>query len=283
MLARRRRHLLRADRRAPQAQPRAGRLHLRPPLRPRARPRRVRRDASCCALRTASASCRCSTSIGGRRRTTARSSSLEPGELVVAVRLPAPPDASAYLRRRRAAGVLVPARLGRGRAPCRRAHARRGGCGEHPAGARPGRPARRAARATRRAPGSGRCSRRSSSAPSAAAADAQASRARRVVTARMSAMWASRRACGAVCSSSCRILDLSQAAPDLACDRERAPDQIGVGNAVDVRLVGGVEREPEPALLRDPHPEERRRRRDVLVDPRERQAGASAPRGPSAP
>ena len=44
LLARRRRHLLRADRRPPQAQPRARRLHLRAPVRPRARARRVRRD-----------------------------------------------------------------------------------------------------------------------------------------------------------------------------------------------------------------------------------------------
>ena len=48
--------------------------------------------------RAAPASCRCSSSTGARRPRTARSLALEPGELVVAVRLPAPPDASAYLR-----------------------------------------------------------------------------------------------------------------------------------------------------------------------------------------
>ena len=47
---------------------------------------------------TASASCRCSSSIAGRPRTTARSSRSPSGEIVVAVRLPAPPQASVYLR-----------------------------------------------------------------------------------------------------------------------------------------------------------------------------------------
>ena len=115
LLARRRRHLLRADRRPPQAQPRAGRLHLGAPVRPRARPGAPAARPSPCASPAASASCRCSSSTGGRPRTTARCSTLAPGELVVEVRLPAPPDGVDLRARRRAPGVLVPARVrGRG-------------------------------------------------------------------------------------------------------------------------------------------------------------------------
>ena len=75
---------------------------------------------------------------------------LAPGELVTAVRLPAPPDASAYERageRRRS----LPARLGRGRAPRRRGPARRRRRRQHPAGARPEPIRSRACRAIRRA------------------------------------------------------------------------------------------------------------------------------------
>ena len=85
---------------------------------------------------------------------------LAPGELVTAVRLPAPPDASVVPACSGAAGVLVPARRGRGRAARGRRASRGGGRRQRPAGARPGRPARRPARATRRAPGSVRCWRR---------------------------------------------------------------------------------------------------------------------------
>ena len=74
MLARRRRHLLRPDRRPPQAQPGGRRLHLGPPLRPRAGARRRAARRSSCARPRASGSCRCSSSTAGRPRTTARSS-----------------------------------------------------------------------------------------------------------------------------------------------------------------------------------------------------------------
>ena len=70
------------------------------------------------------------------------------GELVVAVRLPAPPDASVYLRTGERQAFSFPlvsvaaARTGDDD------HARRRGRRQHPARARPGRPARRAARAS---------------------------------------------------------------------------------------------------------------------------------------
>ena len=98
LLARRRRHVLRADRRPPQARPRAGRLHLGAPVRPRAGARGLRGDGRGSLVGWRPGACRCSTSTG---RPTAENRSLltlEPGELVVAVRLPAPPDASAYRR-----------------------------------------------------------------------------------------------------------------------------------------------------------------------------------------
>ena len=70
---------------------------------------------------------------------------LEPGEIVVAVQLPAPPDASTYLRTGERQAFSFPlvsvaaARRGDD------AHPRRSRRRQHPARARPGRPARRAA------------------------------------------------------------------------------------------------------------------------------------------
>ena len=88
-------------------------------------------------------------------------------------------------------------------------------------------------------------------------------------------MWTSMRAGRAIRSDSCAILDLADPGPELGCDRERVADQVGVGNAVDVRLVRGVEREPEaPGPVGLAHPEERRRHRDVLVDAGQREACA---------
>ncbi len=98
VLARRRRHLLRPDRRPPQAQPGGGRLHLRPPVRPRAGARR-RRGATV-VVRSADGERELPLLELYRRPTEDNRSlvTLAVGEIVVAVRLPAPPDASVYLR-----------------------------------------------------------------------------------------------------------------------------------------------------------------------------------------
>src|SRR4029078_12506083 len=65
------------------------------------------------------------------------------------------------------------------------------------------------------------------------------------------------------------ILDRGEPVPDLRGDGERTTDQVGVGDAVDIRFVGGVEREAEThGAIRESHPEDRRSSRDVLVDPR---------------
>ncbi len=107
LLARRRRHLLRADRRPPQAQPQAGRLHLgasRPTSRPRSPPAA---RASSCARRGEPRARRCSTSTGIPTEDNRSLLTLESGEIVSEVRLPAPPDglglprASASARRSR--------------------------------------------------------------------------------------------------------------------------------------------------------------------------------------
>ena len=96
LLARRRRHLLRADRRPPQAQPPARRLHLGPSLRPRARPRGLRRDGRRAVRRRRA---RLPLLELYRRPTDEPLAlTLAAGELVTTVRLPAPPDASVYLR-----------------------------------------------------------------------------------------------------------------------------------------------------------------------------------------
>ena len=119
LLARRRRHLLRADRRPPQAQPRARRLHLGASVRPRAGPRRLRRDGR--------------RALGGRRARAAAARPLPPPDRGRPVAADARPgrarDGRAAARAagrlglragRRAAGVLVPARRRRRRAARRR-------------------------------------------------------------------------------------------------------------------------------------------------------------------
>ena len=163
LLARRRRHVLRADRRPPQAQPRAGRLHLRAPVRSRAGARGVRRDGRRRGRRTGSVSCRCSSSTGGRPTTTGRCSRSLTASSSPRCGSPLPPDASAYLRAGERQAFSFPL--------VSVAAARRGDAtsGSSP----PGWPTSRASstrptrspgcRATRRARGSGRCSRRSSS------------------------------------------------------------------------------------------------------------------------
>ena len=167
LLARRRRHLLRADRRPPQAQPRARRLHLGAPVRPRAGARGA--AARRCVVRSAGGRARAAAARAlppADRATTGRCSTLAPGELVTAVgcrrrptRRPTCAPASG--------GVLVPAASRRRRRQRRRACAwSRRGVANVPRELDPRRPARRPARATRRAPGSATCSRRSSSAPS---------------------------------------------------------------------------------------------------------------------
>ena len=98
LLAGGRRHLLRADRRPPQARPRGRRLHLRGSLGPRRAPswRSTRRCASR-ALRGERIVP--IAELYGRPSEGHRSSvQLARGELITAVELPAPPDASAYER-----------------------------------------------------------------------------------------------------------------------------------------------------------------------------------------
>ena len=67
------------------------------------------------------------------------------------------------------------------------------------------------------------------------------------------------------------ILDLTDARPEIGRAGEGSPDQVGVGRPVDVRLVRGIQREPEAAShVRLAHPEQRQRHPDVGVDARER-------------
>ena len=68
------------------------------------------------------------------------------------------------------------------------------------------------------------------------------------------------------------ILDLPDPDPQLRCGGERRADQVGVAHVVDVRLVGCVQREAETAgHVGLTHPEQRRRHRDVGMDPCQRQ------------
>ena len=280
LLARRRRHLLRADRRPPQARPRAGRLHLRAPVRPRARARRVRRDgrSSAAARRHARAAAARALPAPDGRRPLARRRSRQ-GELVTGVRLPAPPDASAYERARRARRVLVPARLGRGRPPRRgdRASSRPGSRTSPSSSTRP-----------TRSPGSGQ-----------PAARLEAPRARDARRARRRPQPPS---CGVVTASTLARCDEPEGAalgappervvvlrprgelPEVAGRDEQLADLVG-RVAVPVRaLVAGVEREADDAerVRRMPHPEHRRRHRQVLVDPEERDRVRRAPWRPAA-
>ena len=98
LLARRRRHLLRADRRPPQARPRGRGLHLGRALRPRRRAARARRERARRGRRPGERSCRSPSSTRGRREDHRSAVQLARGELITAVELPAPPDASAYER-----------------------------------------------------------------------------------------------------------------------------------------------------------------------------------------
>ena len=72
LLAGRRRHLLRPDRRPPQARPRGRGLHLGRALRPRRRAARARRAAFTSRARPGGAACPSPSSTRGRARTTAR-------------------------------------------------------------------------------------------------------------------------------------------------------------------------------------------------------------------
>ena len=97
LLAGRRRHLLRADRRPPQARPRGRRLHLGRALGPRRRAAGARREGRITGA-AASGACRSPSSTGARAPDHRSALQLARGELITAVELPAPPDASAYER-----------------------------------------------------------------------------------------------------------------------------------------------------------------------------------------
>ena len=99
LLAGGRRHLLRADRRPPQARPRGRATASR--SRPRTSPARCSRStpgSASSGARAASGACRSPSSTRVRARITDRRVQLARGELITAVELPAPPDASAYER-----------------------------------------------------------------------------------------------------------------------------------------------------------------------------------------
>ena len=214
MLARRRRHLLRADRRPPQAQPRAGRLHLRPPLRPRAGARRVRRDRR--------------RALGRRRARAAAARALPPADRGQPLARRARRRASSSSpcgcpRRRRRPSTCAPAsgRRSRSRSSRSRPRARattitlvaagvanipRALDPADPLAGLPGHPAERVeadgARDARRAGDRSRALR-----PTPAQ--------RGVVTARMSAMWTSCRAGRAIALGLLPVLDLSDPGPEL--------------------------------------------------------------------
>ena len=212
------------------------------------------------------------------------------GELVVAVRLPAPPDASVYLRageRQAFSFPLVSVAAARHGAPLTLAAA---GVANIPRALDPADP-------LAGPPG-----------PSAERLEAEGARDARRAGARPSAdatgvaaaLWLSyslaparRRDREDVCDVDehpgragdafrlVSILDLADSLPDLGGDRQRPADQVGIGNAVDVRLVGGVERETEPSgRVGLAHPEARNRHRDVLMDARERERQRRTHRGP---
>ena len=277
MLARRRRHLLRADRRPPQAQPRGGGLHLGAPLRSRAGARGVWRDrrralrrrrARAAAARALPPADRGQPLARHARRGGDRRRGAAPGA-AGGVRLPP---------HRRAAGVLVPARLGR-RRPARATRSRSSRPASPTSRVRSTRPTRSpGCPGTRRARGSGRCSRRSSSAParpSTRCRERRSGYARARSRRRMSAMWTSWRAVRAISSDSCRSSISPIPTHSSAATVSARADQVGVGHAVDVRLVGGVEREAEPAgHVRLAHPEQRRRHRDVVRGSAPAAAGA---------
>ena len=275
LLARRRRHLLRADRRPPQAQPRAGRLHLGASLRPRSGARRVRRDRRrALARRRAGDAAARSLPPSDRRQplarhARARARSSSPSGCP---RRPTPRRTSARASGRRSRsrssrsrrlGAATPLTL----AAAGVANIPRALDPADPLAGLPGHPQS----AWKRKVLATLVERAHVARASTWALTAQRV-TRGVVTARMSAMWTSCRAGRAMRSDSCAVLDLADPLPDLGGDRQRAPDQVRVRDAVDVRLVRGVEREPEatgPVGLA--HPEERHRHRDVLVDARERE------------
>ena len=214
------------------------------------------------------------------RRPTADNRSLvvlEPGELVVAVRLPAPPDASAYQRLGERAAFSFPL--------VSVAAARRGGDVRlvaagvanipreldpaDPLGGPAGEPAVRLeaprARDARRAqPRRGRL--RATVPPGRVVTQAA------VVTASTVARWTSRNAprCARlrpVSSSVCR-----RELPEVAGRDEQLADLVRLGPVAVRPLVAGIEGEPDHAVGvgRMPHPDHRRRHRQVLVDPEER-------------
>ena len=142
LLAGRRRHLLRADRRPPQARPRGRGLHLGRALRPRRR--RCSRSTRACTSpgRAGGAACPSPSSTRARARGTAPSLQLARGELITAVELPAAARRLRLRARRRARGLVVRAHRHR-----RRALRRHGAPGRdrHHERAAPARPRRSAA------------------------------------------------------------------------------------------------------------------------------------------
>ena len=135
LLAERRRHLLRADRRPPQARARGGRLHLgraRPTWPPRCSALDAQVHVRGAGRRAQPAA---SLELYARPSEAHRSSlQLAPGELIVAVELPAPPDASAYERAGERAAWSFALTGSRGRAL--RRHAAAGGDRRHERAAR---------------------------------------------------------------------------------------------------------------------------------------------------
>ena len=86
----------------------------------------------------------------------------------------------------------------------------------------------------------------------------------------MSARWIRRNVCRIGAHPVALVLDLRQLPPEVAGARGAARGSGRAPSAVAVPLLAGVEREAEDAdRVRLARPEERRRHRQVLVDPRE--------------